>query len=95
MLKFRPLLPGNSKRMRANSFKLCQWRFRLGIKKKLFSEISLAQTAWGGGGVLIPGGVQSWGDVAPGTRSLGMVGWIGFGLGALEVFFNLSDAVIL
>lgn len=30
-----------------------------------------------------------------GTRSLGTVGWLGLGLGILEVFSNPNDAVVV
>ena len=39
-------------------------------------------------GVSVPGGVQNGEDVAPGTQSVGMEGWGGFGLGDLRGLFQ-------
>lgn len=44
--------------------------------------------------VTIPGGVPSRRDVALWDVAAGMVGWLGLGMGILEVFSNLNGSVL-
>ena len=63
--------------------------FGLDIKKKILSErvVLHCAAAQAGGGVTIPGGVpeQQW---HWGTWAVGMVGWVGLGLGDLRGLFQ-------
>ena len=78
-------VPGDG--MRGNNLKLLQGRFRLDIRKHLFSERVVLQwhsCPWSGG-VTIPGGVQEpW---KCGTKRCGQWAWgVGWGWGSWRAF---------
>ena len=75
----RPLLPGNSNRMRGNGFTLSQWSsgWILGIILLQKSSEAAAQAAQGGGGVAAPGAVHE--PCGCGTEGCGLVNLVGMG----------------
>ena len=85
--------------MRGDGLKLCHGRVRLGVRKQFFFRKSSAAVAQLPRGVVVSLSLevfQSHGDVA--LRDVGSgcggVGW-GWTWGILELFSNLSDAVVL
>ena len=69
-----PLLPGNSNSARGDGLKLCQGRFRLDIRRDLFSIRAVAQAAQEVVESPSLEVIQSRVDVALRTWSAGMVG---------------------
>ena len=92
----RPLLPGNSHRMRGDGLTLCQGRFRLAVRNNSFSQRAVRQwhSCPGSGGVTVLEVSQSRGDVA-----LWVSGHGGGGLGLDWVFLvfysNYNDSKIV
>ena len=78
--------------MRGDGFKLCQGRFRLDIRKHLFTERVVMQwhSCPGVVGSLSLEVSKSHGDVA--LRDVGS-GHGGVGLGISEIFSNLNDSM--
>ena len=82
-----------------NGFRLHQGRFRLDVRKNVFTESgqALEQAAQGSGGVTIPGGVQK--ACRCGTSGYGLVSMVVLGgwldLMILEIFSNLNNPMIL
>uniref|UniRef100_A0A669PNH3 Thioredoxin domain-containing protein n=1 Tax=Phasianus colchicus TaxID=9054 RepID=A0A669PNH3_PHACC len=72
------ITPCNCNRMRGDGLTLCQGEVRLAVRH--------CTAAQGGGGITIPGGAQSCGDVA--LRAVGMVGWAGIGPEDLRGLFQ-------
>jgi len=72
-LKFHDFSKACCNRTRSNDFKLREGRFRLDIRKKLFTMrvVELAQVAQRGGGCPIPGNIQS--QVGRGSEQPGVV----------------------